>query len=176
MGYDWVYLANHSALSLTCYHWSWNRMVIRRYVMRLHKKKVPLTPCWSWGGMWECLENSCIVHPQPVDDRLSCDKTVGQKIVQYHLPAVHYQVGWSAKAAWWEDGAVSLTSCVTTVPRSYVSRLIFCICPSFSSMTLSTFYDLLWLTHAYNFHMLTVFTCFPLTYFIWLPCTIKAPL
>ena len=53
----------------------------------------------------------------------------------------------------------------------------------FLSMTLSTFYDLLRLTHVYNFHMLTishaydfhmltVFTCFSFTYFVRLPCTI----
>src|SRR6266550_6744325 len=53
---------------------------------------------------------------------------------------------------------------VTTVPRSYISRLTFRICPSFSSMTSSTFYDFLSLTHAYDFHMLTIshaydFTC-----------------
>src|SRR6266550_2621396 len=46
---------------------------------------------------------------------------------------------------------------------------IFCICPSFSSMTSSTFYDLLSLTHAYNFHMLTIshvndFTCLRLSH------------
>src|SRR6266576_4906950 len=63
-----------------------------------------------------------------------------------------------------------------------LSRLRICL--SFSSMMLSTFYDLLSLTHAYNFHMLmishaydfhmlTVFTCFPFTYFVRLPCTIK---
>src|SRR6266576_3849061 len=72
---------------------------------------------------------------------------------------------------------------VTTVPRSYVSCSIFRTCPSFSSMTSLTFYDLLPLTHAYDFHMLaishvydfhmlTVFTCFSFTYFVRLPCTI----
>src|SRR6266550_2196233 len=48
------------------------------------------------------------------------------------------------------------TICVTAVPRSYVFRSTFCTCPSFSSMTSSTFCDLLPLTHAYNFHMLTI--------------------
>src|SRR6266550_638352 len=72
---------------------------------------------------------------------------------------------------------------VTTVPRSYVSRSTFRTCPSFSSMTSLTFYDLLLLTHAYDFHMLaishvydfhmlTVFTCFSFTYFVRLSCTI----
>src|SRR6266576_79303 len=72
---------------------------------------------------------------------------------------------------------------VTTVPRSYVSRSTFRICLSFSSMMSLTFYDLLPLTHAYDFHMLTishvydfhmltVFTCFSFTYFVRLPCTI----
>src|SRR6266550_2376197 len=76
---------------------------------------------------------------------------------------------------------------VTTVPRSYISRSTFRICPSFSSMTSLTFYDLLLLTHAYDFHMLTishvydfhmltVFTCFSFTYFVRLPCTIKTSL
>ncbi len=45
---------------------------------------------------------------------------------------------------------------VTTVPRSYISRLTFRICPSFSSMTPLTFYNLLSLTHAYDFHMLVI--------------------
>src|SRR6266567_6201560 len=58
---------------------------------------------------------------------------------------------------------------VTTVPRSYVSRSTFRICPSFSSMTSLTFYDLLPLTHAYDFHMLTIshvydFTCLRLSH------------
>src|SRR6266550_4530000 len=52
---------------------------------------------------------------------------------------------------------------VTTVPCSYVSRLTFCTCPSFSSMTSSTFHDLPSLTHAYDFHMSTVFTCLRLS-------------
>src|SRR6266550_9426929 len=64
---------------------------------------------------------------------------------------------------------------VTTVSRSYVSRSTFRTCPSFSSMTSLTFYDLLPLTHVYDFHMLTVFTCFSFTYFLRLPCTIKTP-
>src|SRR6266567_9560262 len=58
---------------------------------------------------------------------------------------------------------------VTTVPRSYVFRSTFRICPSFSSMTSSTFYDLLSLTHAYDFHMLRIshvydFTCLRLSH------------
>src|SRR6266576_4651002 len=64
------------------------------------------------------------------------------------------------------------TDTVTIVPRSYVSRSTFRTCLSFSSMTSSTFYHLLPLTHAYDFHMLTVFTCFSFTYFVRLPCTI----
>ena len=77
---------------------------------------------------------------------------------------------------------------VTTIPRSYVSCSLFRICPSFSSVTSSTFYDLLSLTHAYDFHMLTIshaydFTCLRLSHvnhihmfllylFVRLPCTI----
>ena len=73
--------------------------------------------------------------------------------------------------------------------RSSFLRLPFDIpyMPVFLSMTSLTFYDLLLLTHAYNFHMLTishvydfhmltVFTCFSFTYFVRLPCTIKASL
>src|SRR6266576_3332180 len=60
-------------------------------------------------------------------------------------------------------------STVTTIPHSYVSRSLFRICPSFPSMTLSTFYDLLRLTHAYDLHMLTIshaydFTCLRLSH------------
>ena len=40
---------------------------------------------------------------------------------------------------------------VTTVPRSYAPRSTFRTCPSFSSMTSLTFYDLLPLTHANDF-------------------------
>src|SRR6266576_6596716 len=66
------------------------------------------------------------------------------------------------------DGASSTTA-VTTIPRSYVSHSFFHICPSFSSMMLSTFYDLPSLTHAYDFHMLTIshaydFTCLRLSH------------
>ncbi|SRR6266576_6035833 len=62
----------------------------------------------------------------------------------------------------------SLAHHVTTIPRSYVFRIFFRICPSFS-MTLPTFYDLLRLIHAYNFHMLTIshaydFTCLQLSH------------
>ncbi len=38
---------------------------------------------------------------------------------------------------------LTLMASVTTVPRSYVSRSTFRTCPSFSSMTSLTFYDLL---------------------------------
>src|SRR6266576_2050816 len=76
---------------------------------------------------------------------------------------------------------------VTTVPRSYISHFVVPYMPVFSSMTTLTFHDLLPLTHAYDihmltishvydFHMLTVFTCFSFTYFVRLPCTIKASL
>ncbi len=52
-----------------------------------------------------------------------------------------------------DPGTVSQTIAltVTTVPRSYVSRSIFRICPSFSSMTFLTFHDLLSLTHVNDF-------------------------
>ncbi len=64
---------------------------------------------------------------------------------------------------------VASTDTVTTVPRSYISRMTFRICPSFSSMTSSTFYELLPLTHAYDFHMLMIshvydFTCLQLSH------------
>src|SRR6266576_1379187 len=50
--------------------------------------------------------------------------------------------------------------------RSSFLRLPFDIpyMPVFSSMTSSTFYDLLPLTHAYDFHMLAVFTCLQLSH------------
>src|SRR6266550_2783342 len=45
----------------------------------------------------------------------------------------------------------------------------------FSSMTSSIFYDLLSLTHAYDFHMLTVFTCFSLPILYDYPVLYKPP-
>src|SRR6266550_5554769 len=69
--------------------------------------------------------------------------------------------------------------------RSSFLRLPFDIpyMPVFFFYDVLTFYDLLCLTHAYDFHMLTishvydfhmltVFTCFSFTYFVRLPCTI----
>src|SRR6266550_7246032 len=55
-----------------------------------------------------------------------------------------------------EEVQSGMTHTVTTVPRSYVSCSTFRTCPSFSSTTSSTFYDLPSLTHAYDFYMLTV--------------------